>query len=372
MGCRQVLGLEDVDCAPAYATAVDYPTAAGPRALGVGDLSGDGQLDLVTANSNASNVSRFYGLGDGTVMPKADHEAIDNPVDMVVGDVTGDGLVDVALLGNNNGLMVLYGKGAEGLSLLDIYDVDNGRDLEIADVDGNGILDLLGTSNGTTLPTAPAKLSVLLGQADGMLAQPVTVDAPDNPGVIRIADFTRDGILDVLLTSRSERPTVIRPGNGDGTFGDEIDTSFRLTTTSILVGDVNGDSNPDLVVTAVDAAATSTVAVTLGNGDGTFTAGANMATDLIASALTDLDGDGILDIVGYTVATEGDSTPSVGVKLGLGDGTFGATVSTPLSGSPVNAIAAKLDDDAIPELVAVLGTTNNIAIVNGRCSFAAE
>lgn len=368
-GCRQVLGLEDVECTPTYAAAVDYPTATGPRVIGVGDLSGDGRLDMATVNS-AGNISRFDGIGDATVMTRTDYDAIANPVDMVVGDLTGDGLADIAVLGNNNGLAVLRSEGATLVRDDKQYNVDNGRDLEIVDLDGNGVMDLLGTSNGTTLPTTPAKLNVLLAKPDGTLSL-TPYDAPENPNLIRVGDFNADGTVDVLLTSRNENPTVIRLGIGNGMLGEPIDTGLQLTTRYIVVGDVNNDGKPDLVVSNADANGVLMTAVVPGNGDGTFAAGTQSTDELVPTALADIDNDGILDLVGHTLPGQAGMA-SIGVRLGIGDGTFGPMSAFALSAQPVDAIAAKLDSDSILDLVAVLGTTNNIAIVDGKCSLATK
>src|SRR6516162_6633653 len=50
---------------------VVYDTGQGPQGVAVGDLRGDGRLDIVTANTSGS-VSVLLGNGDGTFQPAAD------------------------------------------------------------------------------------------------------------------------------------------------------------------------------------------------------------------------------------------------------------------------------------------------------------
>ena len=87
----------------------------------------------------------------------------------------------------------------------------------------------------------------------------------------------------------------------------------------VAIADVNGDGKPDLLVAnrfACSGCATGSVAVLLGNGDGTFqpavtTTQSGSETESVVVA--DVNGDGKPDIV----LGNGDSGPSVAVLLGM-------------------------------------------------------
>src|SRR4051812_15664211 len=49
-----------------FLAAPDYPTGAGPEAAAIGEFTGDGRRDIVTANSDGGTVSVLPGHGDGT------------------------------------------------------------------------------------------------------------------------------------------------------------------------------------------------------------------------------------------------------------------------------------------------------------------
>src|SRR5439155_11566577 len=144
---------------------------------------------------------------------------------------------------------------------------------------------------------------------------------------IAIADVNRDGKPDLLIANeyestanQSNGTVAILLGNGDGTFQPALTyRSGGQYAYTAAVADVNGDGNPDLLVTnqcAIGSCANGELGVLLGNGDGTFQSAVvtpiPQLTGVQQLALADFDGNGTLDI-----ASGGDF-----LLLGNGDGTF--------------------------------------------------
>jgi hypothetical protein len=234
----------------------------------------------------------------------------------------------------------------------------------VADVNGDGRPDLVVADTYGSLSGGHGAVSVLLGNGDGTFAAATIYSSGgDDPHSIAIADLNGDGNPDVVVTNVGGVDVLL--GNGDGTFQAPVryNTNGSLTF-SVAVGDVNGDGRPDIVVTNFSS---STVAVLLGNGDGTFQpaviygSGGLYATSVV---LADVNGDGRPDIA---VANECDRLPcshgTVGVLLGNGDGSFQHAKAYNSAGwefaDPSSLAVADVNGDGKPDLLVANGCTSS-------------
>ncbi len=140
----------------------------------------------------------------------------------------------------------------------------------VADLNGDGNPDLAVTNYGDN--TLDSTVSVLLGNGDGTLQPAVNypTGVGSEPVGIAVADFNGDGSPDLAVTNQGAGPdgsVGVLLGNGDGTFQDEVSYAAGTESWGIAAADLNGDGNPDLVVTNHDD---DTVRVLMGKGDGGF------------------------------------------------------------------------------------------------------
>ncbi len=143
-------------------------------------------------------------------------------------------------------------------------------------------------------------------------------------------------------------------GNGDGTFQAAVDYGTAGRSSSIAVGDFNGDGKPDLVVTN---GLNSTVSVFLNSGTGTFPTRQDFATGFgpTSVAVGDFNGDGKLDLAttgcGSSTTCDDLTVPGyVSILLGNGDGTFQAPVNYPVGIDPVALAVGDLNGDGLLDL----------------------
>ncbi|CAL9448619.1 hypothetical protein SUDANB95_02383 [Actinosynnema sp. ALI-1.44] len=213
-----------------------------------------------------------------------------------------------------------------------------------------------------------AALAVLLGDGAGgfTLRKEHTREQTWVPAA---ADFDRDGKAD-LAVADDRGELVLFTGRGDGTFVERAKHVLGGGYGQVIViGDLDGDTDPDIAVGSSSGGAKPAVTVLLNDGTGAFTriaaAGFGTYSDtLVGLALDDLDRDGEPDLVAVT-------TTELWVLSGRGDGTFGAA-GTPLSGEVTGAALGDLDGDGRSDLVLTLvNAQGEVRAGNGDATFAA-
>jgi hypothetical protein len=357
--------------------------AAG-RSVAIGDINGDGHLDLAVAGD--SGVSIWLGNGDGTFQAGPNYAAGSEPQAVAMSDFNSDGHLDLAVVNANfpsaGTVSVLLGKGdgtfqAAPSYLVGLYPLS----VAVADFNSDGIADLVLANQGVA-PNS-GTVSVLLGNGDGTFHLAATFADGSGPRSVAVGDFNGDGKPDIVTTNfyqqaiRSggriiESDVRVLLGNGDGTFQHAEPFAAASGPWAVAVGDFNGDSLADLAVANQGGISDqgAGVSILLGNGDGTFQAAQNYPAGArpVSLAVGDFNGDGRLDLA------VGDSDANaVRILLGNGDGTFQAAQSYALGGYPSSLVVADLNRDGAADLAVTNedGGTLNILLGNGDGTFQA-
>ena len=277
-----------------------------PRDVEVADINGDGALDIVAAageqlSSDGDDRIKWYandgsgGFGtDNTVVnssPVDDARAID------VGDLDGDGDVDVVSASSDNSTIAVHenqiDQGSGFVSSTITGSADDPRSVALGDFENDGDLDVVwGEFGGSDVAWAP-------NQGDGTFGAAVTINgAASNVEDVAVMDVNRNGRLDVVGAERGEGIVAWYENTG-GSFGAGYVAASLTAVESVRPADVDGDGGQDLLMASsqdtlawVDGTTSA-----LDNYFGTrsvFEVAADSAMHVTAA---DLDGDGTVDPV---------------------------------------------------------------------------
>ena len=320
----------------------------------LGDLDGDGDLDLVEGNYNELN-KVYLNNGDGSLGAASN---VDTPTNFThavsMGDLDGDGDLDLAVANRNQVNRVYLGNGSGAFASGNNIDTPTNTTNfgTLGDIDGDGDLDFIAGNYSQVN-------RVYLGTGSGTFATGSDVDTPTKKTfAVAFGDLDGDGDLDIAAANRDERNRVYL-NNGNGTFASGSDIATPMNTTlAIMLGDLDGDGDLDMVAGNFGQANRAY----LGGGDGTFDTGNNIAAPTNSTRggeLGDLDGDGDLDFVA------GNQGQVNRVYLSDGDGTFasGSDVDTPTN-STISVSIVDVDGDGDLDLAMGNNAQVNRAYLN--------
>jgi hypothetical protein len=352
----------------------DFATGTGPSVVAVGDFNGDGLMDVVTGNGDATNnVSVLLGKGNGTFAPHVDYQSGGVVTGIAVGDFNGDGKLDIVvvygfdlakvgvLLGNGDGTFKPFVPTTAG---------PQGGSIAVGDFNGDGKLDVAVSDNSIGV-------DIMLGNGDGTFKPPVGYATAADPRMVIVADFDGDTKLD-LATANAESETIsVLLGNGDGTFQTHKDNSTAVAASCISLagGDLRNDARIDIVA---GCQSEGKVAVLLSNGNGTFKAAKAypVPAGVDDVALGDFNGDGKLDVA----VTNGGTYDMVSILPGTGSGTLKAAVPFGTNFGPAGIASADFNGDGKTDIVTadngspfgVPVATISVLLSNGKDMFAAR
>jgi hypothetical protein len=357
----------------------------------IGDVDGDGALDIVAANSGATYVSVYFNQGSGQFGPRVDvATGAPGPQFVALGDIDRDGKPDLVFDDR-----VSINEGARQFAVPTPYtDLSFGA-VSLGDMNGDGVVDVVGTTNYsyalhvlindgsgnfTEAPNsinAAVELPVLgdfngdgaldvallnsagdtnslvlvyLNTGGGVLSSVAQYEVDKSAAGLAAGDFDADGRADLAVTSSYDDTLGILLSHPDGTFAPVVDYLTGYTPVPVASGDFNGDGKLD---GAVGDQASADTQVYLNRGGALFETVTDVPTGTSASgiAVGDLDRDGILDLVVTNSTGFNNSSNTVSVLMGEGGRRFRSAVSYQTGNEPSSVALADLDGDGFLDVV---------------------
>ncbi|HCS48536.1 MAG TPA: hypothetical protein DIW61_09885 [Candidatus Aminicenantes bacterium] len=363
--------LQEPRAASLFASRLDLAVGRQPTDVAVGDIDGDGILDIVTANAGGDNITILLGDGRGgfRAAPGSPFALGPKPHQIALGDANRDGRLDLAITEHDSHdvrVFLARGDGSFGPAAGSPFAaLTSGRPhnhgLVFADVDGDGSLDL-GTSNQND-----HSVSVLLGDGRGGFraspGSPFRVGRAPYP--LAAGEMNGDGKIDLVTPDVGSNTITVLAGDGSGRFaaaaGSPYAVAFRPY--AVALGDLNSDRRPDIVAAHDDI---TLLTVLLNDGRGRFRPALGSPVDIGERGgevvLADFDHDGHLDLATGTAADH------LAVWLGDGAGRFSAAAGSPYSAlpGPWSLAVGDLNRDGKPDLVVTGFEAGSVMVLLGR------
>jgi hypothetical protein len=274
------------DGAGGFATAVSYSVGdlQSPYAVAAADVNADGRLDIATANTNLSDegVSLLLGNGAGgfaepiplEVGPALFHD----PRSIALADVTGDGNLDLLTANSvTSNLSLLTGDGTGAFASAVYLTAGEGPVVvEAADVTGDGLVDIV------SLDHTAQTVSTLAADGAGGFAEaahhaiysPAGTPCTTDPNAVcpwawgmSVHDVNNDGHLDIIAANTAVNTVSVLTNDGSGGFPSFEYFHTGAAPRSVAVADADGDGNPDLITANQDNGNVSVLASGLSRVD---------------------------------------------------------------------------------------------------------
>lgn len=369
--------------APSIAPRVDVTTGPSARAVAIGDVNGDGKPDLAAAGFDADSVSVHLNLtATGATTPafssQFDFPTGDSPRSIAIGDINADGKPDLAVANyNSDSVSVLLNTTATGATTptfstkVDFTTGATPQSVAVGDFNGDGALDLAvanyastsvsvllsTTAMGAATPTFSTKVDFATG------ANPTSVAIGDANGDgkpdLAVANYTPDSVSVLLNTTATNAATP--------TFSTKVDFTTGLGPWSLAIGDVNGDSKPDLAVANASSTSVSVLLNTTSTSDTTptFSARADFATGSspYSVAIGDVNGDAKPDLA---IANYMPNTVSVHLSKTAANATtpaFLPKLDFATATNPFSVAIGDVNGDGKPDLALANSTSAKLSVL---------
>jgi hypothetical protein len=240
---------------------VDFTSGTEPTSVAIGDLDGDGKPDLAVTNHKSytvsvyRNTSAIGSITGGSFASKVDFTTAAYPESVAVGDLDGDGRLDlaVACMGSVSVLRNTSVGGSISFAATQYFSAGTAfNSIAVGDLDGDGRPDLAVVENAYDIVCVLRNTS-----ASGSIgfAEKVDFATGSNPLSVAIGDLDGDGKPDLAVANGwSNTVSVIINTSVSGSinsssFAGKVDLTTGSGPGSVAIGDLDGDDRPDLAVT---------------------------------------------------------------------------------------------------------------------------
>ena len=310
-------------------------TGSGQSQYRIADLDQDGSAELVVAGGDTL---RRYAFRGGTMVLIGQIDVGPNAHEFAIGAIDDDAYADIAVANHETAFLTLLQGGPDHLHTprrIDVPVDPHPHVVRLADFNHDGINDLI-------VDDRNAKGVRLLQGTDewSFVDMGIAESSGDPYRGFALGDLNDDGWID-LVTPDPDRVSVLINESGRFSRGQDVTATGPF---AVELADVNGDGDLDLIV--ADNGASSEVLIRFGDGAGQFPLSYKpipMARGGKAIVVGDVNGDSIADAL--VTCWEGEAVLILGGSTGL------EIVHLPVTGNPWGSAIGDLNGDGNADIV---------------------
>lgn len=243
---------------PAFAPVVNFTTGLNPRACSVGDIDGDGKLDVIVSNFGDNTVSVFRNTstsGAISMAAKIDFATAVQPSVIAVTDLDLDGKLDLVVnTVNMEGTVSILRNTSSGGTIsfsprVDLMSLGGSiEEIRTADLNGDRLPEILVPNFGSAAITifrntcTPGTIS---------FAPKINITSAVNPNNLELADLDADGKMDLMVDYYLANYVSVYRNTSFGNtiaFTNPASYSIGSYTNAVISNDLDGDGKPDMAV----------------------------------------------------------------------------------------------------------------------------
>ncbi len=372
--------------------AFTQPTPLGPNTIVFADLDNDGRPDIVIGNGSARSISILRNLSTNSPLTAA---SFDTPIQIPftpagpykirAADIDGDGKLDLLVAGIPMAQVSILRNTTEPggpITFAPSVDLPTGADCrfaQAADLDGDGKLDIVTANYGGNTISILKNIGAPGAITPDSFAPRVDLPTPAGPYEIAIGDLDGDSRPDIAVATYAQSISIYRNVTTAGLLDTNsfvrVDFPAPTEADTIELGDVDGDGLLDVVIGSV---APYTMAVYRNLGITPFSTNSlagriefNTGHWVHNVALADFDGDGKPDI-----ALDGELASYVSIYQNLATpGAFsteslGGRVDFPTGWNAWGLAVGDLDGDGRPDAALANHWDSTFTVYQNNSSFA--